>query len=178
MLSLLTLEQAALDNALRCLGLKSDDEVIVPTNTFIASPNSVIFAGGKPVLADINRKTLSLDFDDAKKRITDRTVGIMVVHLHGLVCPQIEKFSALCKERGLFLIEDVAQAAGAAFGNKKAGNLGDVGCFSFYPTKVITTAEGGMITTNNEGLAEKMRVLRHDGIGYREDMSDIMVELG
>ena len=87
---------SSLDIALRSLGVKKGDEVIVPTDTFIASPNSIIFAGGKPVFADINQETLSIDFDDASNRITERTKGIMVVHLHGLICPQIEEFKNLC----------------------------------------------------------------------------------
>lgn len=156
---------SALVGALRALGVKKGQEVIVPTNTFLASPNSVIMAGGKPILADINDKSLCLDVDDAAKRITDNTVGIMVVHIHGLVCPEIEKLIELCRDKGLFLIEDAAHAPGALFKDKKAGSFADAGCFSFFPTKIITSGEGGMVCTNNESMAEKIKILRYDGIG-------------
>jgi len=156
---------SALEIALRCLGVKNGCEVIVPTNTFLASPNSVIFAGGKPIFADIDRKTLCIDLNDVLERITNRTVGLMVVHIAGLVCPQIKELSEICKDHGLFLIEDAAHAHGAMFKEQKAGSLGDIGCFSFYATKVMTTAEGGMICTNIDEMPEKMKILRFDGIG-------------
>ena len=155
---------SALVAALRALGVRKDSEVIVPTNTFMASPNSVIYAGGKPVLADIDEKTLCLDVRDASKRITDKTIGVMAVHIAGLIS-NIEELTELCRSKGLFLIEDAAHAHGATFGGRKAGSLGDVGCFSFYPTKVVTSGEGGMVCTNDEEIAKKIRVLRYDGIG-------------
>ncbi|MCJ7633630.1 DegT/DnrJ/EryC1/StrS family aminotransferase [Candidatus Bathyarchaeota archaeon] len=156
---------SALVGALRALGVKKGSEVIVPTNTFLASPNSVMMAGGKAILSDINEKSLCLDVDDAAKRITDKTVGIMVVHIHGLVCPEIEELVDLCRDKGLFLIEDAAHAHGALFKGKKAGSLADAGCFSFYPTKIITSGEGGMVCTNDESMAEEIKILRYDGIG-------------
>jgi len=155
---------SALEIALRCLEVKNGDEVIVPTNTFIASPNSVIFAGGKPILADIERETLCIDVEDVKERLTDKTVGIMTVHLAGLISPTIDDLRELCEDHHLFLIEDAAHAHGAMFKGEMAGNLGDIGCFSFYPTKVMTTGEGGMISTNMDKVAEKAKVLRYDGI--------------
>jgi len=157
---------SVLDIALRCLGVKEGDEVIVPTNTFLASPNAVIFAGGKPILADIDPKTLCIDPNDVLERISARTRGVMVVHIAGLVCPQMVELSEICEDRGLFLIEDAAHAHGAMFRGKMAGNLGDIGCFSFFPTKVMTAAEGGMICTNIDELSEIMRVLIFDGIGH------------
>jgi len=156
---------SALEIALRCLGVKNGCDVIVPTNTFIASPNSVIFARGKPVFADIDRETLCIDVSDALERITSKTVGVMVVHIAGLVCPQIEQLLKVCEDHDLFLIEDAAHAHGAEFKGRKAGNLGDVGCFSFFPTKVITTAEGGMICTSDHKLLENSKILRNDGVG-------------
>ena len=155
---------SALEIALRCLEVKNGAEVIVPTNTFIASPNSVIFAGGKPVFADIERETLCIDVEDAKERLTDKTIGIMAVHIAGLISPTIDDLRELCEDHHLFLIEDAAHAHGAMFKGEMAGNLGDVGCFSFYPTKVMTTGEGGMICTNMDKIAEKAKVLRYDGI--------------
>jgi dTDP-4-amino-4,6-dideoxygalactose transaminase len=167
---------SALEIPLRCLGVERGSEVIVPTNTFIASPNSVIFAGGKPVFADINRETLCIDVDDAVERITDRTIGIMVVHIAGLICPQMDELAKICEDQGLFLMEDAAHAHGATYKGIKAGNLGDVGCFSFYPTKIMTTGEGGMICTNRDELPEEMKILRFDGISPED--STVVIKLG
>ncbi|MDP2952430.1 MAG: DegT/DnrJ/EryC1/StrS family aminotransferase, partial [Chloroflexota bacterium] len=176
---------AALEIALRYFDLRGG-EVIVPTNSFVASANSVIFAGGKPVLADIRADTLCLDPQDVARRLTPHTKGVMVVHLAGLPCPQMAELQELCRSNGLFLLEDAAQAHGAAMNGKKAGSLADAGCFSFYPTKVMTTAEGGMITTNNEGLARAARILRdhgrdgelHTRLGHNWRMSEVNAVLG
>ena len=153
---------AALDIALRYFKL-AGREVIVPTNTFVSTPHTVIFAGGKPVFADMNADTLCIDVDDVRKKLSPNTAGIIVVHIAGLVCPQINELKELCSEKGLFLLEDAAHAHGAMFGGKMAGTLGDAGCFSFYPTKVMTTCEGGMITTNNYELAQEALCLRTIG---------------
>ena len=153
---------AALEVALRYFNVK-DKEVIVPTNTFVSTPNSVIFAGGTPVFADMRADTLCIDPEDVKKKLTAKTAGVIVVHVAGLVCPQIGELKQLCEERGLFLMEDAAHAHGATINAQKAGTLGDAGCFSFYPTKVMTSCEGGMITTNNFDLAEKARCMRTCG---------------
>jgi perosamine synthetase len=153
---------AALEISLRHFRLKGR-EVIVPTNTFISTPNSVIFAGGKPVFADMNENTLGIDVDDVKRKVSSKTAGVIVVHIAGLVCPQINELKQFCEENGLFLLEDAAHAHGAMMDEKKAGTFGDAGCFSFYPTKVMTTCEGGMIITNNERLAEEARCLRTCG---------------
>lgn len=155
---------AALEIALRYFDVKGK-EVIVPTNTFIASSNAVIYSGGTPVLADIKPGTLCLDPADLVKRITARTRGVIVVHLAGLPCPDIEDIRALCQERDLFLLEDAAHAHGAFINSKKTGSFGNAGCFSFYPTKVMTTCTGGMITTDDGGLAEYAVSLRHHGVG-------------
>lgn len=162
---------AALEIALRYFDVRGK-EVIVPTNTFIASSNAVIYAGGTPILADIKADTLCLDPEDVVKRITTKTCGIMVVHIAGLICPEIDKLREICQEKGLFLLEDAAHAHGATINGRKAGSLGDAGCFSFYPTKVMTTGTGGMITTNDDGLAEYAVSLRHHGVG--KDLDDIV----
>ncbi|MCL5948895.1 MAG: aminotransferase class I/II-fold pyridoxal phosphate-dependent enzyme, partial [Candidatus Bathyarchaeota archaeon] len=132
---------AALDVALRCLQLQGR-EVIVPTNTFVSTPNSVLFAGGKPVFADMNDDSLGIDVEDVKRKVTSKTTGVIVVHIAGLICPQINELKQFCDEKDLFLLEDCAHAHGAMVNGQKAGTFGDAGCFSFYPTKVMTSCEG------------------------------------
>lgn len=163
-----------LEFLLRHFGVKSG-EVIVPTNSFIASGNAVLFAGGKPVLADIKEETLCIDPDDAQKRITSKTKGIMVVHIAGLVCPEINYLKEICHDHGLFLIEDVAHSPGAMIDGKKAGSLGDGGSFSFFPTKVMTSGEGGMITTDDHKVASIARSMRSHGINKE---TGLFVRLG
>jgi len=155
---------AALEIVLRYFKV-SGKEVIVPCNTFVATCNAVIYAGGTPVLTEIDPENLCIDFNDLKKKVSGLTAGIIAVHIAGFPCPEIEKIHEYCLERNLFLIEDVAHAHGAMLNGKKAGSFGDAGCFSFYPTKVMTTGTGGMITTDNAGLAEFAVSLRHHGVG-------------
>jgi len=165
---------AAIEIPLRYFDIKGG-EVIVPTNTFIASANAVLYAGGKPVLSDIKSETLCIDPDDAQSRITSKTRGIMVVHIAGLVCPQIHELREICQDHRLFLIEDAAHGHGATINGKKAGSLGDVGSFSFFPTKVMTTCEGGMITTDDLDLARMARRMRNHG---RHEKTGLVVTLG
>ena len=160
---------AALDIALRYYKLQGK-EVIVPTNTFVSTPNSVIFAGGKPVFADMNPDTLGIDVEDVKRKVTEKTAGVIVVHIAGLLCPQINELKEFCEQKGLFLLEDSAHAHGATLDGRKAGTFGDVGCFSFYPTKVMTSGEGGMIITNNEILADQAKILRTCGQNAHRDV--------
>jgi len=164
---------AALESALIHWKLKGK-EVIVPTNTFVATPYSVLFSGGKPVFADIREDTLCIDPNDVSCRISPRTAGVIVVHIAGLICPQMNELAELCEERDLFLLEDAAHATGAMIDGRKAGALGDAGCFSFYPTKVITTGEGGMMTTDCDELAEKAKCMRNHGL----DSRNLMVMMG
>lgn len=153
---------ASLDIALRHYRLRGR-EVIVPTNTYISDPNAVLFAGGKPVFAEMNEQTLGLDIEDVYRKVTPNTAGVIVVHIAGLICPQIEELKRFCEDKGLFLLEDCAHAHGAMMDGKKAGTFGDVGCFSFYPTKVMTSCEGGMIITNNPELLDEARKVRTCG---------------
>jgi perosamine synthetase len=164
---------ASLDVALRHYNLRGR-EVIVPTNTFISTPNGVIFAGGKPVFAEMNPQTLGIDVDDVKRKVTDKTAGVIVVHIAGLVCPEIRELKAFCENKGLFLIEDCAHAHGAMLDGQKAGTFGNIGCFSFYPTKVMTACEGGMIVTNNEDFIKEARCVRTCG----QNADRLMVVLG
>ncbi|MGD6808901.1 MAG: DegT/DnrJ/EryC1/StrS family aminotransferase [Candidatus Bathyarchaeia archaeon] len=153
---------ASLEITLRHFGVK-DKEVIVPTNTFISTPNAVIFAGGKPVLADMREDTLCIDPEEVKRKFSSKTAAVVVVHIAGLVCPQIDEIRQFCDENGLILLEDASHAHGAMINGKMAGTLGDAGCFSLYPTKVMTSCEGGMIISNNDGLAEAARCMRNCG---------------
>lgn len=153
---------AALEISLRAMEI-SGKEVILPSETFVASVNSILLAGGTPVFAEIHPDTYCLDIEDVERRITQRTAAVMLVHMAGLVVPNIGQFQELCANRGIDLIEDAAHAHGASYAGKRAGSFGRAGCFSFYPTKVITTAEGGMITTDDDVLARTARSLRNHG---------------
>ncbi len=164
---------SSLDVALTYFKVKGA-EVIVPTNTFISDPNAVLLAGGKPVFADMNSDTLGIDVEDVKSKITEKTKGVIVVHIAGLVCPQINELKEFCDKKGLFLLEDCAHAHGASMDGQKAGTFGDVGCFSFYPTKVMTACEGGMIITNNDQLVQEAKFLRTCG----QNSDRMMVTLG
>jgi len=167
---------SALEIAYRCLGLREGDEVIVPTNTFSATAATVFFAGGRPVLTDIDPETLCITEEEVKERITGRTRGVVVVHIGGLVCPDVKAIREVCEDHGLFLVEDAAHAHGSTLDGQPAGSFGHVGCFSFYPTKVMTSGEGGVLTTDDGALAEKARVLRDQG---KESFgSSLIVELG
>lgn len=155
---------AALEITMRFLGVEGR-EVIVPTNTFAACVAAIKYAGGIPVLADMDAETFCLDTGDVISRINENTAGVIVVHIAGLICPDIDRLREVCRERGLFLIEDPSHAHGATINDRRAGNLADAACFSFYPTKVMTTGTGGMITTNNAELADYARSVRHHGQG-------------
>jgi dTDP-4-amino-4,6-dideoxygalactose transaminase len=135
----------------------------VPANTFFATAAAVIHAGGTPRFADVSADTLSLSAETAAAAITDATVGIVPVHIGGLVSPEIESIRALCDERGLFLLEDAAHAHGASLGDRAAGTFGAAATFSFYPTKVITSGEGGMIVTESEQVSDEARIYRDQG---------------
>ena len=138
-------------------------EVIIPAETFIATGMAVHLAGGIPVFAEISESTLCLDLDDIKRRVTPRTAGVILVHMAGLITPDILEFRQFCDDNGLFLIEDAAHSPGARHGGREAGSFGHAGCFSFFPTKVITAGEGGMLTTDDDGVAAFARSFQHRG---------------
>jgi dTDP-4-amino-4,6-dideoxygalactose transaminase len=154
----------ALEIVMRFFNVKGR-EVIVPTNTFASCVKAIMYAGGTPVLADMNPETYCLDTEDTIRRINDKTAGIIVVHIAGLIYPEIDQLRQICRERGLFLIEDPSHAHGATIDDRPAGSLSDAACFSFYPTKVMTTGTGGMITTDNAELDAYARSVRHHGQG-------------
>jgi len=137
-------------------------EVILPSNTFVASANAILNAGGIPVFADCG-EDMCLDAEDAIKRITPRTAAIMQVHIGGIVSPSTIRLQHVCRDRGLHLIEDAAQAHGSKLNGTNAGAFGVAAGFSFFSTKVMTTGEGGIVTTNDGTMAEKMRSLREFG---------------
>ena len=154
---------AALHLALKALGLKKGDEVIVPDMTFVATANSVLLTGATPVIVDVNNDDMNISLESIKKSITSKTRAILPVHLAGKICkmPQIRK---IAKENNLLLIEDCAHAIGTKLNKKHAGTFGDAGCFSFYPTKNFTTIEGGMIVTDSKKIAEYVRSARSHGL--------------
>jgi len=154
---------AALHLSLMALGIKKNDEVIIPDLTFVADANAILACNAKPVIADINKENFFLSISNIKKNITKKTKAIIPVHIYGQVC-NIEEIMDVAKDNNLKVIEDCAHAVGTFHNSKHVGTLGSTGCFSFYPTKNITTAEGGMVITNSKQIAEKVRQLRSHGM--------------
>jgi perosamine synthetase len=175
----------ALDLALKALNIKQGDEVITTPFTFIASANSILYQKAKPVFADVDEKTFNIDPDEVRKKITGKTKAIIGVHLFGHPF-DVKAMQEICEDYSLLLIEDCAQAHGAEYNGKKVGGFG-TGCFSFYPTKNITTGEGGIITTNDNNSADLCKLLRNHGqsskyfhtiLGYNYRMTDIQAAIG
>ena len=154
---------AALHLSLMALGIRKDDEVIIPDLTFVADANAVLACNARPVVADINKENFFLSISNVKKSITKKTKAIIPVHIYGQVC-NIDEILDLAKDHNLRVVEDCAHAVGTFHKSKHVGTIGDTGCFSFYPTKNITTAEGGMVTTNSKKIAEKVKQLRSHGM--------------
>lgn len=156
----------ALHLALIACGIKEEDEVIVPAFTWVSTANAVMYCKAKPVFIDINLATFNIDIAQIKNKITSRTKAIIPVHLFGL-CVNVDAIRQNFPQ--LKIIEDAACAAGAAVNNKSAGSLGDIGCFSFHPRKSVTTGEGGMLTTNDDAIAEHLNMLRNHGASIAEE---------
>ncbi|MBX0313160.1 MAG: DegT/DnrJ/EryC1/StrS family aminotransferase, partial [Sulfurihydrogenibium sp.] len=154
---------AALHLALKAIGLKSGDEVIVPTNTFIATAEVVTYFGAKPVLCDIEENTHNIDVSKIENLITEKTKAIIPVHFAGQPC-DMDEILNIAKKYNLFVIEDAAHALPSRYKGKMIGTIGDITCFSFYATKTLTTGEGGMATTFNENYAKNMKINRLHGI--------------
>jgi len=140
-------------------------EVIVPANTFYATAAAVLRAGGRPVFADIDPATLALSPDTVAAALTPRTAAVVLVHIGGLITPEVAALRRLCEDRGIALIEDAAHAHGATWQGQFAGSFGAAAAFSFYPTKVVTCGEGGMILTGSGALADEARIYRDQGKG-------------
>ncbi len=156
----------ALHLALVALGVKAGDEVIVPAFTWISTANAVVYCGATPVFIDIDPVTFNIDVEQLKEKISPKTKAIIPVHLFGL-CADVDKIKAIAPQ--LKIVEDGACAAGAALNGNPAGSLGDIGCFSFHPRKSVTTGEGGMLTTNDDALAETLNRLRNHGASISEE---------
>ncbi len=176
---------AALHVALLAHGIGEGDEVITTPFSFIATATSILFTGAKPVFADIDEDTYNLSVADVAKKLTRRTRAILPVDLYGHPC-DMDGITKIAQENDLILVEDACQAHGAEYKGKKAGSFGS-GCFSFYATKNIATGEGGMITTNDEGVADRSRMIRthgqreryfHEMLGYNYRMTDMAAAIG
>lgn len=179
-------------------GLKSGDEVICPSLSFIATANSITYSGAIPVFAEVNSETYNIDINHTESLITDKTKAVLIVHQIGMPA-DIDAFKLLCRKYNLKLIEDAACAIGSSYKGKKIGSHSELVCFSFHPRKVVTTGDGGMITTQNKECYEQLRLLRQHGmsvddrtrhnankiifedyikIGYNFRMTDIQAALG
>ena len=178
----------ALHLALHCLGVGPGDEVIVPTFTYIASVNTIAQTGATPVFAECREGDWLLDPADAAARVTPRTKAILPVHLYGAAC-DMRALGALAAERGLGVVEDCAEAFGTTLDGRHVGTFGDVGTFSFFGNKTITTGEGGMVISQDEALAQRMRVVRgqgqsltrrywHEVLGFNYRMTNIVAAIG
>jgi len=155
---------AALHLALRAIGIKEGDEVICPSLTFVATANPILYVGASPVFAEVtSRGDLTISCKDIEEKITEKTRALVVVHYGGWPC-DMERIMQIAKSHGLGVIEDAAHASFAEYGKTKVGNFGDVGCFSFFSNKNMTTAEGGMLTTNDDEIAERLCLMRSHGM--------------
>ncbi|HZP26068.1 MAG TPA: DegT/DnrJ/EryC1/StrS family aminotransferase [Dehalococcoidia bacterium] len=153
---------SALEIILRAIGV-AGREVIVPTNTFYASAGAVVHAGGTPVFADCEPQSFALDPGGLAGLISPRTAAVMVVHIGGLISPRLPEIQQICQRAGVPLIEDAAHAHGSRLAGRPAGSFGVAAAFSFYPTKVITSGEGGVIVTNDESIDREARIYRDQG---------------
>ena len=153
---------AALHISCAALGLGPGDEVVVPAVTWITSANAAEYVGAKAVFADVSLETFNLDPASFEAAITPRTKAVVVVHLFGLAA-EMDEVMAIARRHGLAVVEDAACAIGTTYEGVPVGAIGDLGCFSFHPRKIVTTGEGGMVTTNDEELARKVHVLRNHG---------------
>jgi dTDP-4-amino-4,6-dideoxygalactose transaminase len=175
----------ALHTSLLAHGIGAGDEVITSSFTFIASANSVLYTGARPVFTDIDAATFNLDPNLIEAAITKNTKAIMPVHIFGMSC-DMDAIQSIADKHGLMVIEDACQSHGATFNGKRVGSFG-TGCFSLYPTKNMTSAEGGMITTNDEHFDTECRIVRqhgmrtryfHDDLGFNFRMTDVHAAIG
>lgn len=153
---------AALEIIMRALDLKGKD-VLVPTNTFIATVNAIIFAGGNPIFLDTDSKSMGVSLGEIKSKLTKNTVGVIVVHIGGIITSEMEDIAQWCRQQRLWLVEDAAHAHGSELNGKRAGQFSLATAYSFFATKVVTCGEGGMVVCNDDGLADLCRSYRDYG---------------
>lgn len=179
---------ASLHLAIAALNIKKGDEVILPSHTMMASATAVVYTGATPVFVDVERDTWNIDVDQVRKKITKRTKAIMPVHIYGHPV-EMDPLLSLAKNHKLAIVEDAAESTGAEYKGVKTGAIGDIGCFSFYANKIITTGEGGMLTTNSDKIATHARLLKdmahspkqrflHEEIGFNYRMTNMQAALG
>jgi len=180
---------SALHVALAAIEVGREDEVIVPSFSFSASADVVLFQRAKPVFVDIEEKTYTIDSEKIEEAITERTKAIIPVHLFGQSA-EMDKIMKIAKEHKLYVIEDAAESHGSEYKGRRTGSLGHIGCFSFYPNKNMTTGEGGICTTNDKKLAKKIMMLRNHGrdkskgnyfhvmLGFNYMMTDLQATIG
>ncbi|ADR18424.1 DegT/DnrJ/EryC1/StrS family aminotransferase [Calditerrivibrio nitroreducens] len=176
----------ALHLALKAIGIKDGDEVITTPFTFIATAEAIVYCGGKPVFVDVDEETMNIDVNKIESKITDRTKAIIPVHLFGNPC-NMDKIKEIANKYNLKIVEDCAQSFGATYRGVKTGNIGDVGCFSFFPSKNLGCyGDGGMITTNDENIYKTALALRnhgsyvryyHEMIGFNSRLDDIQAAI-
>jgi perosamine synthetase len=179
----------ALHLGLLALGVTHGDEVILPAFSFVATANAALFCEGHPVFCDVDPRTFNIDPEKIEKRITKKTKVIMPVHIYGQAA-HMDPIQEIAEKHGIHVIGDACQAHGATYNKKRVGSFGDLECFSFYPTKNMTTGEGGMVTTNNDEIAELVISLRNHGrektkwgyehgrLGYNYRITDIGSAIG
>ena len=178
----------ALHLALVTIGIGPGDEVLIPDLTFVATANAVSYTGARPVMVDVDPYTWQMDAQDMEKRITPATKAIIPVHLYGHPC-DMDPIMDIARRHKLLVIEDAAEAHGALYRGRRVGGVGDLGCFSFYANKIITTGEGGIIVTNNKEWADKASWLRDHGmskerryyhpvIGFNYRMTNLQAAVG
>lgn len=179
---------AALHLSLAALDIGPGDEVIMPDLTIISCPLAAIYCGAKPVFVDVDPKTFTIDPQKIESKITKRTKAIMPVHLYGHPA-DMDPIMTIAKKHDLFVVEDAAEAHGARYRGKLVGGIGDIGCFSLYANKVVTSGEGGMVVTNNKKLADRMRLLKdlahspkkrfyHEHVGFNYRMTNLTAAVG
>ncbi len=179
----------AIHLALVALGIKKNDEVIVPSFTYVATVNPILYTGAKPIFVDSNPENFQFCLSEIKKKITKKTKAIICPHLYGNM-PNMHELCKITKKQKIFLIEDCAEALGSYFNKKHAGNFGDIATFSFYGNKTISTGEGGMVCTNNknlakliyklktQGLASENKPYYHNILGFNYRMTNICAAIG
>jgi dTDP-4-amino-4,6-dideoxygalactose transaminase len=179
---------SALEIVFRTIGIEGRD-VVVPTNTFFATAGAVVHAGGVPRFADVDPETMALSAATVEQALTAATAVVVLVHIGGLISPEVEAIDQLCRQHGVVLVEDAAHAHGSTLAGQAAGSFATAAAFSFYPTKVMTSAEGGMIVTDDEGIRDEALVYRDQGkagflggdhvrMGYAWRMSELHAAVG